>query len=100
MFYSRVYSGLTHKHFIKDERPARNKHSSLFHPFVNYEENKVLRLQLLISERESLKHFLYIKKLNLLPIAIAVFTLLLVELAPSKLVRFIKVKSFVDKLAN
>jgi hypothetical protein len=33
---------ITHKLSIRLERPARDKHSSLLGPFINFEESKVL----------------------------------------------------------
>jgi hypothetical protein len=34
---------LIRKHYKQLERPARDKHSSLFGPFESYEEKKVIR---------------------------------------------------------
>ncbi len=43
---TQVGSGLTRKHYARLERPNRDKHSSLFDPFVKYDSKKLLTLAL------------------------------------------------------
>jgi hypothetical protein len=40
--FSKVSSGLTHKHYTRLERVAKDKYSSLLGPFVSYAEGEVL----------------------------------------------------------
>jgi hypothetical protein len=40
VIHSRVFSGLTRKHYTKLERLARDKHSSLLRKYVNYGNKK------------------------------------------------------------
>jgi hypothetical protein len=37
--FTRIGSGLFHKHNIRLEKPVNNKHSGLLSPFISYEEN-------------------------------------------------------------
>ncbi len=43
---TQVSSGLARKHYIRLERPNRDKHSSLFDSFVKYDGKKLLTLAL------------------------------------------------------
>jgi len=43
-FFTRVGSGLTHKHLTRLEKLAEDKHSRLLHKFVNYGQKSFITL--------------------------------------------------------